>query len=358
MELNKTEYLNLTANLPKSNGALRIAEREEDTGLSDQTIVPAENLFDRAESPLSSLSRILDTTHERLLEGRGHYQIMSDLWFDLGELYWKHRDSKEIATAKHLANNHPLKDLVHECPFTRHAYVKPRGYAGDASLLDYIYQHTAAKPAFEFTSNTGREMSVHNVDVPAAAAVRTRRNILAASIADTVRRKPGARIMSVACGHLREIELLSPETIRSLGEFVAVDQDPKSLAVVAGYQPSIPTLAVRQASIIELMKDHDLKGFDFIYAAGLYDYLSDKLARKLTENLFRRLNTGGRLLVANFLPGIRDAGFMEFFMDWNLIYRAPDDIMRFGERIDDTEAKRSFFIEPNRNVGYLELTRR
>ena len=108
------------------------------------------------------------------------------------------------------------------------------------------------------------------------------------------------------------------------------------------------------------MKDRKLTGFDFIYAAGLYDYLSDKLARKLTENLFNRLSPGGRLLGGE-LPCRASAtrANMEFFMDWSLIYRTPDEIMGFAERIDDSEtARRSFFIEPNRNVGYLEITRR
>jgi extracellular factor (EF) 3-hydroxypalmitic acid methyl ester biosynthesis protein len=34
---------------------------------------------------------------------------------------------------------HSLIDLVHQCPFTYHAFTKPRGYAGDAELIDFIY---------------------------------------------------------------------------------------------------------------------------------------------------------------------------------------------------------------------------
>ena len=35
--------------------------------------------------------------------------------------------------------SHPLNDLLHQDPFTCRAYEKPRGYAGDAELIDFIY---------------------------------------------------------------------------------------------------------------------------------------------------------------------------------------------------------------------------
>src|SRR5438128_12228 len=34
--------------------------------------------------------------------------------------------------------SHPLRELLHQDPFTWRAYSKPRGYAGDAELLDFI----------------------------------------------------------------------------------------------------------------------------------------------------------------------------------------------------------------------------
>jgi hypothetical protein len=41
--------------------------------------------------------------------------------------------------AKTTCLEHSLIDLVHQCPFTYHAFTKPRGYAGDAELIDFIY---------------------------------------------------------------------------------------------------------------------------------------------------------------------------------------------------------------------------
>src|SRR5207344_1382702 len=38
-----------------------------------------------------------------------------------------------------LCLDHPLRRLLHEDPFTYRAFSKPRGYAGDAVMMDYIY---------------------------------------------------------------------------------------------------------------------------------------------------------------------------------------------------------------------------
>ena len=52
---------------------------------------------------------------------------------------------------------------------------------------------------------------------------------------------------------------------------------------------------------------------DLIYAAGLYDYLGDAIAIQLTSRLLQMLapGGGGRLLIANFNPDLRDIGYLE-----------------------------------------------
>ncbi len=65
----------------------------------------------------------------------------------------------------------------------------------------------------------------------------------------------------------------------------------------------------------------ELGRFDLIYSAGLYDYLSEPIARRLTQRLLGMLRSKGRLLIANFLPGGSGRGYQELFMDWPLIVR-------------------------------------
>ena len=97
--------------------------------------------------------------------------------------------------------------------------------------------------------------------------------------------------------------------------------------------------------------------FDLIYAAGLYDYLSDKVAARLTEKLFSLLSPKGVLMVANVLPDICDAGFMEAFMDWFLIYRDYDALQAIPARLDHEQLTSRIYQEPNGVFAFLEIRR-
>jgi SAM-dependent methyltransferase len=286
------------------------------------------------------------------------YPAMAQLVEGLAAIGAANRGSDWIEHAKSVARRHPISKFVFDCPFTRHSASRPRGYPGDAQLIDFIYRHPAALPVEQQASDFGRSVLLHNVDSPAPAAVRARRHLTATYIGDVVALRPDAHVMSVACGHARELELLSPNVARAIGRFVAYDQDPASLAVAASYAAKgIPVEPV-QGTILQLIKENTLTGFDLIFSAGLYDYLSDRLAEKLTANLFTRLKPGGKLIVANFLPDIRDAGYMEIFMDWRLIYRDERQIKAFARKIDPAKlGSTRYFPEPNRNVGFLEITR-
>ena len=101
-----------------------------------------------------------------------------------------------------------------------------------------------------------------------------------------------------------------------------------------------------------------LGSFDFVYAAGLYDYLPQRHAQKLTKCMFSLLRPQGKLLVANFLPNIHDVGYMETYMAWQLIYRTREELSDVAALIpeDEMQAQRTF-IEDNHNIVFLELSR-
>src|SRR5688572_8814180 len=252
------------------------------------------------------------------------------------------------------ARRHPLHTLLLESPFTRRAYEKPRGYAGDAVLMDLIYGMTP--PAG--LSPLGGMLYGYEFDSPCFQSVRTRRAILAREIDSVAAARPGARVLSVASGHLREIEW--SRAARSGGvDITAVDQDRDSLACIERDYQRYPVSTVAATIGDLLRRSVRFAGVDLAYAAGLYDYLEDDLARTLTAALFRTLGAGGRLLIANFTPATHDAAFMETFMDWRLIYRTPEVVRSLAGSIPPADiAAIEQFCDENRHVTYLRVVKR
>ena len=90
----------------------------------------------------------------------------------------------------------------------------------------------------------------------------------------------------------------------------------------------------------------------------MYDYLADGLAARLTRTLFAMAAAGGTLLIANFVPDISDRGYMETFMDWQLIYRTPPVLEALaGALPSEHVAQVRSFVEPNQNIAFVEIQR-
>jgi hypothetical protein len=254
---------------------------------------------------------------------------------------------------------HPLCGLLHQDPFTERAFRKPRGYAGDAILLDYIYAREEQWPPPEETTALGRLIFDYTTAAPAAAGVRARREFIANLLDDLAEKRSRPTVLSVAAGHLREVLLCAAVKRRKLGRYLALDADQESLEEVKrcyGYY-GVEVLA---ASVRQLLTGRvPLPPFDLVYSTGLYDYLPQTTAQQLTRNLFGLVHPGGRLLVANFLPGIRDVGYMESYMGWKLIYRTRLQMLDVAALVPESEVYDiRLFSEENRNILFLQVTRR
>ena len=221
--------------------------------------------------------------------------------------------------------HHPLQRLLHQDPFTYRAFSKPRGYAGDAVMMDYIYGLGETSTAARGATPLGRAIFAHMSTRPSARAVRYRRRLLA-DLIDRTASRGGNSVFALAAGHLREVELSGAVQNGEIASFVAMDQDAASLAVVARDYARLGISAV-SGSVRHILSGKAQPGeFDFVYAAGLFDYLDAPVATALTCKLFDMTRPGGMLLIPNFKTGAPDCGYMEAFMDWRLIYRNHDDM--------------------------------
>src|ERR1043166_3162119 len=128
--------------------------------------------------------------------------------------------------------DHPLRHLLHQDPFTYRAFSKPRGYAGDAVMMDYIYGLGASDAAARGATPMGRALFASMGTRRSARAVRFRRRLIAGLI-DRTASRGGDAVFALAAGHLREVELSRAVQSGQIARFVAMDQDTESLAVVA-----------------------------------------------------------------------------------------------------------------------------
>lgn len=294
---------------------------------------------------------VLESAVEEIKQGK-IVSAFRRLHAPLSAIWSKARAADLAESIRYECHNHHLFSLVQQDPFTNRAATKPRGYAGDAELLDYMYQCIPPERAGEL----GKAIFRCTTSASTSLSVRFRRQLLRSLIDDVVSSTPEARVLSIASGHARELEGSLVMTPVFDGEFVAIDQDPLSCAEVERSQAGNHVRAM-QMNVIEFLKsDRQRFGeFDLIYSAGLFDYLSDGLARRLTRRMLQMLRPGGRLLIANFVPDTAARAYMEIFMDWNLIFRSESEICNLVQAAGATQLRS--FLDPHRNVVYVEMTR-
>jgi hypothetical protein len=290
-----------------------------------------------------------DVSGDRIAEG------LEDLFADLS--FRRDDDAEGWTEFTRACLNHPLRRLLHQDPFTYRAFSKPRGYAGDAVMMDYIYGLGEASTAARSATPLGRAIFAHMGTRPSARAVRYRRRLLAGLI-DRTASRGGDAVFALAAGHLREVELSRAVQNGQIARFVAMDQDEASLSVVAGDYARLGLSAVA-GSVRDILSGRAQPGtFDFVYAAGLFDYLNASVATALTRKLLDMTRPGGMLLIPNFKTGADDTGYMEAFMDWRLIYRNHDEMRALAESLPQGAiADVDLFDDDDETIAFLLVSK-
>jgi extracellular factor (EF) 3-hydroxypalmitic acid methyl ester biosynthesis protein len=149
-----------------------------------------------------------------------------------------------------------------------------------------------------------------------------------------------ARILNVGCGPAWEVQSFLKETqLSNQADFTLIDFNEETLLhagqklVEVKRQFSRQTqIRTQQISVYELLKrtqrhGSDAEKFDLIYCAGLFDYLAPDTCRALMELWYDSLSPGGLLLIANMTDTKPFRHFIEFILDWQLIYRNRAEIL-------------------------------
>lgn len=220
--------------------------------------------------------------------------------------------------------------------------------------MDLIYRHSDVAWMVERLDRLGRVVYDFTSNVSACVAVRERRRFLAEQIDGTAMARAGvARVFSLACGHLRELELSAAFAAGRI-EVLGADRDAAALATALR-----PGVSTRQLSAAALIHDRQSFGaFDLVYSAGLFDYLGRRTAMSLAASLFAMTARGGKLIISNFLSGVWEAPYLEAFMDWSLFYRTKEEIEILAAGLDPNSIDHyRFQHDASGHIGYLEIVR-
>jgi SAM-dependent methyltransferase len=292
----------------------------------------AEQQFENGLAPESVIHRLAEQLHKT--RRTFHPQV----WQELVEV----------------AQNHPVSRFFLEDPFTRWSFEKPRGYSGDAHLLDFIYGHASVDEMIAHASPLGRSLYSYTKDASSSVAVRERRDLLTRHVDEIAAKQgPETEILAIAAGHLREANGSAALQDRSIKRWVALDQDPFSVGSIARDFTGTRVEAINGSVRSLLTRTQKLGHFDFIYAAGLYDYLTHNVAVKLTRRCLEMLKPGGFFYFANFSSEIAVDGYMETFMNWPLLLRTEADMWNIIHAVkggDKLQASVEFGA--NRNIVY------
>jgi extracellular factor (EF) 3-hydroxypalmitic acid methyl ester biosynthesis protein len=246
--------------------------------------------------------------------------------------------------------------------FLNRTNVRPRGYAGDSMMMRYLYER-----AFVGDSIFGRLMHKHPIETAAAQAVRNRRRLIVETVESvfTASGRDELKLMSVACGPAWEVRDLYA-TPANCKRYVStlLDQDEEALGEAEeeiGNASRRNGVDVRaryiQESVRTMLRTRDLPSVfgrhDFIYSMGLFDYLTAPVAKTVLAKLYEMVEPGGRLLVGNFHTRNPTRLYMEYWMDWVLLYRSDEDMLDLGKALPGAET--SVFCEDTKSQVFLDV---
>ncbi len=231
-----------------------------------------------------------------------------------------------------------LHPLLLCSPFLHRTFREPLGYAGDFEMVNMITREP----------HEGRTLYAKLVNAwflqqaPSEAhrnrLTHLRRRILEVAIQAGQAGRP-ARVLSLGCGPAVEIqEYLARNQYPGLVEFTLLDFNQETLDQTRRAMEKI-TRSHRQParidyvrkSVMAILKEsgaaRERPQYDMVYCAGLFDYLTDPVCRRLSTQLYSWLRTGGLFLSTNVHDSNPWPLLMDFIADWHLIHRSSEQML-------------------------------
>lgn len=245
---------------------------------------------------------------------------------------------KENQAAHKFYVRRQIHPLVLCSPFAYRTFYKPLGYAGDYEMVNMML-----RSPYEGASLFAKSINSALLKTAPVEAHRNRIIYLQKILSETAEKSGNrkARILNLGCGPAHEIQsFVRTSELSSRCEFHLLDFNDETLRFTGESLENLikqhgreTEVHLHQRSVHQLLKqastgdaDLDWDGYDLVYCAGLFDYLSQRVCRRLTDVFFKMVKPGGRVVVTNVSSTNPSIGWMEYLLEWNLVYRDHDEM--------------------------------
>jgi extracellular factor (EF) 3-hydroxypalmitic acid methyl ester biosynthesis protein len=262
-----------------------------------------------------------------------------------------------------------LHPLVLCAPFVYRTYQKPLGYAGDYEMVNMIL-----RDPHEGATMFAKLVNVCFLNNPPAAAHRNRIKYLKRTLARETRRVIArgrrAKVLNLGCGPAREVvDFMVEDAASDLADFQLFDFNPQtldytrtSLLETRARHARRTGINLTEKSINALLKE-GVKSqagaaggeYDLVYCAGLYDYVSDRICRRLNELFYNLLAPGGLMVVTNVDASKPFRHSMDYLLEWHLIYRNQAQMTEIAPSVPDPAGQVHVDADPTRVNLFLEV---
>ncbi|WP_367874875.1 SAM-dependent methyltransferase [Luteolibacter sp. Populi] len=231
-----------------------------------------------------------------------------------------------------------MHPIVLCAPFVYRTYMKPLGYAGDYEMVNMML-----RDPYEGASSFAKMLNYAILNTEPVVAHRNRIDYLVEMLdRESNRRRGRARAFNLGCGPAEEVlRFLGQHDSSDRMEFDLLDFNPETLEYTRERLEKARMAEGRNTrlrfiprSVHQILKaavqpggDPELGGYDVVYCAGLFDYLSQRVGKRLVEFFCSIANPGGLVVVTNVADTNPRKAWMEYLMEWNLIYRSKEDMM-------------------------------
>lgn len=250
-------------------------------------------------------------------------------------------------------------------PFLYRTFKKPLGYAGDYEMVNMILRNE-----FDGASIFAKLFNHMLLQAPPAEAHRNRIDYLVVAITEAAEKMARTgkrlRVMNLGCGPAEEVlRILRSEEVSNVIDFVLLDFNDETIEYTRARLEEArarfgrsTNITFEKKSVHQILKmasrgDYQQAEYDMVYCAGLFDYFSQKVCKKMVELFSTLVTPGGEVLVTNVADTNPVSDWMEYVMAWDLVHRSreemedliPERCANFEKRIDVDATGVNYFLK-------------